>query len=105
MTQNAFPRNSENKPTVFNIDLRANKDFEIGSTLLTIFLRVNNLLDLDNAVNVYDNSGQPLFTFDYLEATRINPTLYNDQTLDEFYTHSDYFSAPRRVEFGLSYNF
>jgi hypothetical protein len=104
VTQNAFPRNSENKPTIFNVDLRANKDFEIGSTLLTFFLRVFNLLDLDNSVNVYDNSGQPLFTFDYLEAQRINPALYQN-TLEEYYTHSDYFSAPRRVEFGLSYNF
>lgn len=105
VTQNAFPRNSENKPTIFNIDLRANKDFEIGNTLLTFFLQVYNLLDLDNTVTVYDNSGQALFTFDYLEAVRIHPALYNGQTLDEYYTHSDYFSAPRRIEFGLSYNF
>ncbi|MGD8307259.1 MAG: hypothetical protein PVF17_11440, partial [Ignavibacteria bacterium] len=104
VTQNAFPRNSEDKPTVFNVDVRINKDFEIGNTLLSFFLRVYNLLDLDNSINVYDNSGQPLFTFDQLEAERINPNLYYN-SIDEYYINSGFFSAPRRVEFGLNYNF
>lgn len=104
VTQNAFPRNSANKPTIINLDLRLYKDFEISNTLLTVFLRVFNLLDFDNPVNVYTDTGDPYFTFAKLEAERINPTLYNN-TLDELYTDPTFFSEPRRVEIGLGFNF
>ncbi|MFI5236408.1 MAG: carboxypeptidase-like regulatory domain-containing protein [Ignavibacteriales bacterium] len=104
VTQNAFPRNSDNKPTIVNVDLRLYKDFLISTTVLTVFFRVFNLFDFDNAVNIYTDSGDPFFTFAKLEAQRINPTLYNN-TLDEYYTNPTYFSEPRRVELGVGYNF
>ena len=104
VTQNAFPRNSDRKPTIFNMDLRVYKDFEISSLVLTLFLRVINLFDSENAVNVYNDSGDPFFTFAKLEAQRINPTLYNN-TLDELYTNPTYFSEPRRIEIGFGFNF
>lgn len=104
VSQNAFPRNSQNKPSIFNLDLRAYKDFVFGSTVLSLFVKVTNLLDLDNPTGIYDNSGDPLFTFDRLEADKINPKLY-ENTLDEYYTNSGFFSEPRRVEVGFSYNF
>ena len=104
VTQNAFPRNSDIKPSIVNVDLRVYKDFEFSTTVLTVFLRVFNLLDFDNAVNIYTDTGDPYFTFAKLEAERINPTLYNN-TLDELYTNPTYFSEPRRVEIGLGFNF
>ncbi len=104
VTQNAFPRNSQNKPAIFNIDLRLYKDFLIGNTTLSLFAKVFNLLDLDNPTNVYTNSGDPQFTFDELDAEKVNPTLYYN-SLDQLYTDPSYFSEPRRVEVGFSYNF
>ncbi len=104
VTQNAFPRNSETKPSIFNVDLRLYKDFPFGPTTLSVFLKVFNLLDLDNARTVYGNSGDPIFTFDELDAENINPTMYYN-TLDELYTNPGFFSEPRRVEFGITYNF
>jgi len=104
VTQNAFPTNSGNKPNLFNVDLRVYKDFEISPLLLTVFLRVFNLFDANNPVNVYNDSGDPYFTFAKLEAQRINPTLYNN-TLNEFYTDPTYFSDPRRIELGFGLNF
>lgn len=104
VSQNAFPRNSENKPSIFNLDLRAYKDFEIGNTILSLFVKVNNLLDLDNPTGIYSDSGDPLFTFGRLEADKINPKLY-ENTLDELFTDPGFLSEPRRVEIGFSYNF
>ncbi|HEY6626433.1 MAG TPA: TonB-dependent receptor [Ignavibacteriaceae bacterium] len=104
VTQNAFPRNSDNKPIVVNVDLRVYKDFEISTTVMTVFLRVFNLFDFDNPVNIYTDTGDPYFTFAKLEAQNINPTLYNN-TLDELYTNPTFFSEPRRVEIGLGLNF
>ncbi len=104
VTQNAFPKNSDRKPTIFNADLRLYKDFEISSSLLTVFLRVTNVFDSENPVNVYNDSGDPFFTFAKLEAQRINATQYNAD-LDQFYTDPTYFSEPRRVEIGFSLNY
>ena len=104
VTQNAFPRNSDIKPSIFNVDLRIYKDFEISNTVLTVFLRAFNLFDSDNPVNIYTDTGDPFFTFAKLEAQKINPVLYNN-TLDELYTNPTFFSQPRRIEIGLGYNF
>jgi hypothetical protein len=75
-----------------------------GDFKLTVFAKVFNLLDADNPVNLYTDSGDPYFSFTRLEAERINPILYNN-TLDEFYTDASFFSEPRRVELGVSFNF
>lgn len=104
VTQNAFPTNSGDKPTIFNVDLRVYKDFELSPLLLTVFFRVFNIFDANNPVNVYTDSGDPYFTFAKLEAQRINPNLYNN-TLNEFYTDPTYFSDPRRIELGFSLNY
>ncbi|HEY6907024.1 MAG TPA: TonB-dependent receptor [Ignavibacteriaceae bacterium] len=104
VSQNAFQRNSEIKPSIFNVDLRLYKDFPFGPTTLSVFLKVFNLFDLDNPRTVYGNSGDPQFTFDELDAERINPRTYYN-TLDEYYTDSGFYSEPRRVEFGITYNF
>ena len=104
ITQNGYPRNSDSKPTIFNIDLRAYKDIPLGKVTASIFVKVFNLLDLNNAVGVYDNSGDPAFTFDYLDALNISPReFYN--TLEQYYNDPTHYSEPRRVELGLSFNF
>ncbi|MFO7444890.1 MAG: TonB-dependent receptor [Ignavibacteriaceae bacterium] len=105
VTENAFPRNSGAKPTVFNLDLRVYKDFPIGETLVSVFVKIFNVLDLDNPTTVYDNSGDPSFTFDKLDAEKVNYPVYNNLTLDDYYTRPDYYSEPRRIELGVSYNF
>jgi len=105
VTQNAFPRNSQSKPVNFNLDLRLYKDFPIGLTTISLFLKVFNVLDLENPRNVFTNSGDPVFSFDELDAEKINLPSYNGISLSDYYNRPDYFSEPRRVELGLSYNF
>lgn len=104
VTQNAFPRNSGRKPNIFNVDLRAYKDIPVANTTLTFFIKVYNVFDSNNPRGVYGDTGDPFFTFGKLEAQKINPKLYYN-TLDELYTNPGFFSEPRRVEFGISYNF
>ncbi len=104
ITQNGFPRNSDSKPSQFKIDMRVYKDIMIDDFKITIFAKVFNLLDSENPVNINSDSGDPYFSFTKLEAEKINPVLYNN-TLDEFYTNASFFSEPRRVELGVSFNF
>jgi hypothetical protein len=93
------------KPSTFNIDLRAYKDISFGGDLrLSLFLRVFNLFDIRNEVNVYNDSGTADFTIDeFLRRQQGSPVLVN--TLDEFYRNPTFYSEPRRVELGASFFF
>jgi hypothetical protein len=105
VAQNAFPKNSASKPTIFNVDLRAYKNIIFGSVTFTLFVNAYNLLDRDNPLYVNADSGDPFFSFAKYEAEKINPRLYNVGSLDEYYTNPGIFSQPRRVELGASVNF
>ncbi|MCF8306938.1 MAG: TonB-dependent receptor [Ignavibacteriales bacterium] len=104
VTQNAFPRNSDGKPSIYNIDVRIYKDFDIFGNNISVFMKVFNLLDLENPTGIYSETGDPFFTFAKYDAEQINPRLFNN-SLDDLYTNPGFFSEPRRVELGLSYNF
>ncbi len=53
----ALLTNSELKPSSFNVDLRAYKDIQLGFMKISFFTRVYNLFDIQNQVNVYNDSG------------------------------------------------
>ena len=93
------------KPSTFNIDLRAYKDFTIGNNRLSFFLRVYNLLDIKDQTNVYNDSGVADYTIsEYLALTNGNPThLVN--SVQDYYNNPSYYSEPRRIEFGTTLYF
>jgi hypothetical protein len=93
--------NSQLKPSTFNIDLRAYKDFMIGTFKISIFTRVYNLLDIKNMLNVYGDSGVADFTQDiYLRKLAGQTKIVN--TVDQYYANPTFYSEPRRIEFGAS---
>ena len=97
--------NSEIKPSFFNVDLRAYKDFMIGSSRLSLFLRVFNLFDIRNQINVYNDSGTADFTIqEFLRRNDDKPDFLVN-SLDEFYRNPTFYSEPRRVEIGASFFF
>ncbi|MCK5703616.1 MAG: hypothetical protein KAI29_20805, partial [Cyclobacteriaceae bacterium] len=92
------------KPSSFNLDLRAYKDFLIGDLRLSLFLRVFNILDIRNEENVYDDSGTANFTNEEFTARQLgNPEIVN--SIDEFYRDPTFYSEPRRIEIGASFFF
>jgi hypothetical protein len=97
--------NSEFKQSTVNVDLKAYKDFFLGETVrLSIFARINNVFDIKNQVNVYNDSGTADFTLDeYLRNRQGLPAIVN--TVDEYYTNPTFYSEPRRVELGASVYF
>lgn len=94
--------NSALKPSSFNVDLRAWKDFMIGTVRLSIFARAFNIFDIRNELNVYNDSGTADFTIEeFLRRNDDNPDrLVNSIT--EFYRNPTYYSEPRRIEIGAS---
>ncbi len=98
--------NSDTKPQNLNIDLRAFYDFYIDEYKLTAFMRIFNLLDQLNEVNVYDDTGRAGETIDYTRARQtVNSRVRRYNTLDEWFTNATHYSEPRRVELGLTFNF
>ncbi len=100
----ALLTNSEKKPVSVNADVRAYKDFMLGSTKITLFTKVYNLFDTLNEWNVYNDTGRAGFTTDQQRVENINP-LQTVNTVDEWFTNSTYYSEPRRIELGLTYSF
>ncbi|MFZ0389593.1 MAG: TonB-dependent receptor, partial [Calditrichia bacterium] len=96
--------NSEKKPLYWNVDLRLFKDFNFFENKFTLFLRVLNLFDRLNEVNVFDDTGRAGFTTDLARVRALNPRMPVN-TLDEWYTDITHYSEPRRIEFGVMLNF
>ena len=93
--------NSELKPSSVDMDVRAYKDFMVGSYRLSIFARVYNLLDALNQLNVYNDSGTADFTEEkYVQDQQHLPAIVN--TVDQYYTDPSYYSEPRKFEVGFS---
>jgi len=93
--------NSSRIPSKTNVDLQFNKEFIIGETTLSFFVRVFNLFDTRNEINVYRDTGRAGYTL----LSRYTPQYQGPNTLDEFLNRPDYYSEPRRILLGVSYNF
>ena len=96
--------NTQRKRAMYNVDVRAYKDFRFGRSLLTVFARVMNLLDTLNEINVYNDTGRAGYTTDLQTARKSNPQEIVN-SLAEWYTNSTHYSEPRRIELGVNYVF
>ncbi len=94
--------NSENKPTYFNVDLYLTKYMELFGTRFSVFLKVYNLFDTANEVDVFGDTGRAGYT---LELTRAQEAPRGVNTLQDYFTRPDFYSAPRQITLGASFNF
>ena len=108
-----FQQNSDRQPVQWNVDLKAEKFFNLGSLRLSVFALVDNLFDRENELFVYGNSGKALYN---IEQTT-NPTRFTDlrsrinrgdpgmipvSSVDNYYANPGNISAPRLVRAGIS---
>lgn len=94
--------NSDNRPTYFNVDLFLTKYFKVfNNSSLSIYLKVYNLFDIANEVDVFSDTGRAGTT---LELTRSQEAPRGVNTMEEFYTRPDFYSAPRQILFGVSFS-
>ena len=96
--------NSEVKPATYNMDLKAYKDFFFNKIRMMLFARIYNLFDIENQINVYNDSGRADFTMEeFIDRQRGLPALVN--SVQDYYTNPTYYSQPRRIEVGVSLYF
>lgn len=109
-----FEQNSDYQPVQLNVNLKFEKFFEIGPFTYSVFLQVENVLDIENQLSVYASTGQALKT---IEET-VNPTQYNDikrriknndpglfglDEIEGYYTNRpERVNRPREVRLGFS---
>jgi len=94
--------NSDNRPAYFNVDLYVTKYLELFGQQFSVFLKVYNLFDTANEIDVFGDTGRAGYT---LELTRAQEAPRGVNTLQEFFTRPDFYSAPRQLSLGASVNF
>ena len=111
-----FEVNSERRPWIKNVDMRAEKFFKFKGTKFSVFMQVENLFDTMNEIYVWTNTGHSLWSLD----ESINPNRFNnlrntirenpkdffpESFLDNYYQREDWLSEPRKIRLGLSFMF
>jgi outer membrane receptor protein involved in Fe transport len=94
--------NSDNRPSIFNIDLYMTKYFNVLNQQFSLFLKIYNLFDTANELEIFSDTGRAGYT---LELTRGQQQPRGVNTLEEFFTRPDYYSAPRQIILGASVEF
>lgn len=96
--------NAETKPSVFNVNLSAHKNFQVfGAHEVQVFSQIDNLLDRRNEVEVFGETGTATYSLNHHLDGR--SFVGERGFLDQWYTRPNYFSQPRRVVVGLRYSF
>jgi len=94
--------NSDSRPSIFNVDLYLTKFFKLYNQQFSVFLKVFNLFDTANELEVFSDTGRAGYT---LELTRGDEPPSGVNTLQEFFTRPDFYSAPRQIVLGASLEF
>ncbi len=94
--------NSDNKPAYYNVDFYITKYFEIAGSQLSVFMKIFNLFDTLNEINVFGDTGR---AGDTLELTRNQTPPRGVNTTKEFFTRPDFYSSPRQIVLGAEFTF
>lgn len=108
--------NGARKPWNFTVNLRVDKNFNIGENLgLNIYCRVSNLLDRRNVINVYEGTGSPDDDGYLSSAQGIGQLTNIDSSLRDVNAYlasyqwrllnPNFFSLPRRIYMGAIFDF
>jgi hypothetical protein len=99
-------KNSDRKPVQWSIDMNASKALHYLGYEATIFLRVFNIFDVKNEINVHPMTGRAETDYRYPTVVAYEQNQLVDLfTLRDVDNHQDWYAAPRRILMGVSFNF
>jgi hypothetical protein len=111
-----FEENSARRPLITNLDLKLEKYFKYAGMRWSVFMQIENALDMANERFIHTSTGRSLTA---LEETT-EPTLFNNlrkrvesdpnnffpiQFIDDFYQREDWLSEPREIRLGVTFGF
>lgn len=109
-----YEQNSASKTIQWEVDLKFEKYFQIGSLNYSVFLHINNLFDTQNDRYVYSSSGKALSNVEQeLNANQFNDLqtriargdlgLINEKYLNQYFSiRPERVNLPREVRIGFS---
>jgi len=89
------------KPTFYNVDLRAEKTFDVFGFSVNTYLMVYNLFDIKNEFGVYSTTGRAnvdLNTQYYKQSDVIGLN-----TIEQYVNNPGMYSSPREIRLGLGF--
>jgi hypothetical protein len=92
--------NSGRKPLNTNTDLLISRQINLWKTKFGLFVKVYNLLDRKNEIDVYQDTGRAGYSL-ISHYTSGRDTYVN--TLNDWINRPDYYSEPRKVFFGINF--
>ncbi len=93
--------NGGRKPTTINVDLRANKQFQLFGLDINAFLLVYNLFDTLNEYGVYGSTGRATNDLNIKFASPV----IGMNTIEEYIKVPTMYSTPRRISLGINVGF
>lgn len=100
--------NSRRKPKTYEMDLKLNKNITFLGNNVEIFVDIYNFLDIRNQINVWGSTGNADKGLEELkadEASRNHLSENRINTVEEFFTHQEWYSAPRKINIGIRISF
>ncbi|MCJ7552837.1 MAG: TonB-dependent receptor plug domain-containing protein, partial [Ignavibacteriaceae bacterium] len=94
--------NSDNRPAFYDVDFYITKFFELVGHQFSIYVKIFNLFDTLNEVNVFGDTGR---AGDTLELTRNQTAPRGVNTIEEYFTRPDFYSSPRQIVIGADFSF
>ena len=94
--------NSDNKPSYYDVDVYLTKYIEIAGQQFSVFAKIYNLFDTMNENDVFGDTGRAGYT---LELTRNQAAPRGVNTIQEYFTRPDFYSAPRQIIIGAEVSF
>jgi len=101
-------KNSARKPIRWDLDMKAHKSFNLFGLRYKVFVRVYNVLDHLNELYVHSVTGRATYTARRptdLEILKRRLESGGQFTLEDYDRNPGWFSAPRKVQLGLSVSF
>ncbi len=95
--------NSGRKPDIYYVDVYAYKDLQLFGFKFSFFLRVFNLFDRLNEINVFTDTGRAGYTLAPLYVGGLRPRGLNP--LQDYYIRPDFYKEPRQVQLGFEFEF
>jgi len=93
--------NGGRKPATMNLDIKANKNFDIFGLKWNAFLLIYNVFDIRNEYGVYSTTGRATADLN----TKYAGDIVGLNTIEEYINNPSMYSAPRQIKFGLTINF
>lgn len=92
--------NSARMPNKVTVDLQFDKNVNFAGQLFNLYVKVYNLFDSKNEIDVYRDTGRAAYTL----INQYTPEAQGPNTLGEYLINPLYYSQPRRIVIGINYS-